>query len=74
MKKNEDFRGVNIGGQTYLTQTQASLMAGVTILTLKKKLKVRAIKPLTLQSSRNVFYLKSEIEKAVEDGVFNWGV
>lgn len=74
MKQEQDFRGVNIGGQTYITQTQASQMAGVTTLTLKRKLKAKGIKPLANQGSRNVFYLKSEIEKAIEDGVFCWGV
>lgn len=65
---------MNIGGETYVTQTQASQMAGVTTLTLKKKLKAKGIKPLIIQSSRNVFYIRREIEKAIEDGVFNWGV
>ena len=74
MKQEQDFRGVNIGGKTYITQTQASQMAGVTTLTLKRKLKAKGIKPLDIQNSRNVFYLKSEIEKALEDGLFNWGV
>ena len=63
-------QGIMIDGTEFVTKTQASMMAGVSIPTFNVKAKKYGIQEHP-QDNRKVLFVKEEIMEAIRKGYFN---
>ncbi len=69
--KSEEIKGIVFEGVEYVNQVMAAKMAGVTIPTFKRKVALFRIEGHKLRDNSKKFYIKSDIQTAIENGLFN---